>query len=112
MNGPMSAPFIAKSPEAARMRDRAALLDRMLDQASTHPPSERVRTTILSTAPGPSDDWLYGLRAAFGPLWLPAAALAACLAFGIGLGTLTPPAEPSDDEIAMLLLGPGWEETP
>ena len=103
--------FIAEFPEAARARDRAEMLDRVLDRAGTQAPSDRVRAQILSAAPIRSDDWLESLRAAFGSLWRPAAALAFSLVVGIGLDLMNPAFEPEDDEVALLVLGPGWDET-
>ncbi len=103
--------FIAESPEAARVRARAATLDHVLNQAGTYAPSDRVRAQILAAAPIRSDDWLDGMRAAFGSLWRPAAVLAFSLVVGIGLGIMNPVFEPEDEEIALLVLGPGWDET-
>lgn len=103
--------FVAESREAAQARARAATLDHVLNQAGTYAPSDRVRARILTAAPIRSDDWLDGLRAAFGSLWRPAAALAFSLVVGMGLGIMNPAFEPGDDETALLVLGPGWDET-
>ena len=87
----------AKSSAAARLRlDEAALLDRLIDQADTAPVTSELQTKILAAFAQARAHRSAGLSTAFAKLmpgrtaWVPATALAASLALGLGVGTFLP----------------------
>ncbi len=109
--------LLVSSPEAARMRERAAALDGLLGQASSLEPSPELVARILAAASPPGWRRLTREFWPFGPLWRPLSALAASALLGVAVGIAVPPPFPDgtarqselNEEISMLALGPDIE---
>lgn len=101
--------LIARSPEAASLREDAAALDMLMDQSAAPAPSPELMARVL-TAREPSG-WLSVLWP-FGPIWQPATAMAAAAMLGIAIGVAAPDIVIPDygdsaiAEVESLALGP------
>lgn len=85
--------FVEASPEARRLLEEAAALDRLLDAADTAPASRALEERILATFPGRAPSWRRSfVLAAFPARWLPGAALACSLLLGLLVGAVLPSA--------------------
>lgn len=88
--------LLARSAEARALRERAARLDRLLDQAPALEPSPELKARVLAAANQAAPSWRQRLSAwtfalwPFGPVWRPATALALAALFGVTLGTVAP----------------------
>ena len=115
--------LLARSTEARAMHDRAARLDRLLDQAPTLEPSPELRARVLAAADQaarPSRPRLSAWTGAlwpFGPVWRPATALALAALVGAAFGTVAPlpglfggtDLASMAEEVPMLTFGPELE---
>ena len=112
--------LLASSAEARALGERAARLERLLDRAPTLEPSPELRARVLAAAGraappwrARSDAWALALWP-FGPVWRPAAGLAAAVLLGVAVGTVAPPPvwvggadqAPLAEEVSMLVFGP------
>lgn len=115
--------LLGRSAEARALRERAARLDRLLDQAPALEPSPELMARVLAAAnqAAPSwrrrlDTWMLALWP-FGPVWRPATVLALAALFGVALGTVAPlPGIAGGDDrallvedVSMLTFGPDLE---
>ncbi len=98
------------SAEARALRERAARLDRLLDQAPALEPSPELMARVLAAANQAAPSWRRRLGAwtlvlwPFGPVWRPATALALAALFGVTLGTVAPlPGIAGGDDRALLV---------
>lgn len=115
--------LLARSAEARALRERAARLDRLLDQAPALEPSPELMARVLAAANQAAPPWRRRLGAwtfalwPFGPVWRPATALALAALFGVALGTVAPlPGIAGGDDrallvedVSMLTFGPDLE---
>lgn len=116
--------LLARSAEARALRERAARLDRLLDQlldrAPALEPSPELKARVLAAANQAAPPWRQRLSAwsfalwPFGPVWRPATALALAALFGVTLGTVAPLPSLVDgahrallvEDVSMLTFGP------
>ena len=112
--------LLERSAAARRLRDEAAALDRILDQAPQAASSALLAARILRSQPQPRRTDARSLFTELwpdGPAWRPAAALAASMVLGLAVGAFTPlflgPGDASvDDEIASFWVDAdesGWD---
>ena len=115
--------LLATSEAAVRLRDEAAVLDSLLDDAPVLEPPAALKSRILERAPKPAVSWadrvdrLAEIAWPFGPRWQPVAALAAAAVLGVLVGVAVPQAsqaEASSTDITELAFGPDvdWSEAP
>lgn len=79
--------LLAISPEAREILARAARLDRVLRSTRAHSVTVNLRECLLAAAPAGGWRDLVASLWPFGPVWRPAAALAAFAFFGIFIGS-------------------------
>jgi hypothetical protein len=104
--------FLASSSEARQLREAEARLDDVLDRATAVAAAPglaaRIRRTALandhgSRASGAASSWFAELWE--GPIWRPAAALAASMVLGLAVGAFAPLFPNEDDSVAEEIVG-------
>lgn len=82
--------LLARSPEAAKHRDRARELDALLDRATAYEPAPGLLARVLAR-PGRRRASLFEELWPFGPIWRPAFGMAAAMVLGVAVGLVAPP---------------------
>jgi len=104
--------FVEASADARRILEEAALLDRVIDLASTTPVTPQLQAKIMAAfveaaaAPARKASGFGGLLPGT-PRWVPAAAFVLSLALGLGAGALVPTLAGLDAPVDAALLALG-----